>query len=290
MYKISAVFLALSALACAEYDFYAGACLRAIGGLGYTQNVATAADCMAQCGSDCAGVSYGSAANDPDTGNCWKALITDTPFLASPCNSGSTWDAYVKKTVTLSEYEHHVGACLRDIAGAGLTRFVATAEECMALCKNDCMGVSYGTGGADNIACYRASYSDYPFLKSPCDSSSAFDLYVKKGALPEFNCPSVAPVTGASSATVTFDSPSVQYGNSIFSSSCSPASGTDFSVGDTEVTCSAYDQSGREYTCKFNVQVTGVDAAIENLENLVDGLTAQLEQLISGIADKCLTP
>jgi hypothetical protein len=51
---------------------------------------------------------------------------------------------------------------------------------------------------------------------------------------------------------------------------CAPLSGSTFPIGTTTVTCSAHDPSGNASAGSFQVVVTGADAQLTNLINLVD--------------------
>jgi lysophospholipase L1-like esterase len=75
------------------------------------------------------------------------------------------------------------------------------------------------------------------------------------------SCP--APVTAQSSdgngVTVTFNTPAGSNGQAPLTTTCTPASGTQFQVGTTSVSCTARDSSTPAQTasCSFNVQVQG---------------------------------
>ncbi len=75
---------------------------------------------------------------------------------------------------------------------------------------------------------------------------------------PSISCPAavnVASPTGLA-RTVTFDAP-VALGESPLSTTCSPASGSNFDVGTTQVTCTARDAHARTASCSFQVTVAG---------------------------------
>ena len=47
---------------------------------------------------------------------------------------------------------------------------------------------------------------------------------------------------------------------------CSPPSGTNISVGDTDVTCEVFDMSGNKAECSFQVDVKGTQySSVESL-------------------------
>jgi lysophospholipase L1-like esterase len=77
---------------------------------------------------------------------------------------------------------------------------------------------------------------------------------------PTITCP--APIEALAHKnvlpTVTFDNPSPQGGQAPVAVSCSPASGAQFPLGDSMVTCTATDVASRTGTCDFTVTVDPV--------------------------------
>ncbi|HWI17721.1 MAG TPA: GDSL-type esterase/lipase family protein [Vicinamibacterales bacterium] len=80
---------------------------------------------------------------------------------------------------------------------------------------------------------------------------------------PVANPPSLACVEGLSRSTanatgmaVTFDTPAASDGQGSVTVSCSPASGENFPIGSTSVTCTATDSLSRTGTCSFSVTVS----------------------------------
>lgn len=75
---------------------------------------------------------------------------------------------------------------------------------------------------------------------------------------PKITCP--APVTVTSSAgqpiPVSYGSPTVALGQSPLTTTCTPVSGSSFSLGATTVTCSVVDALQRSDSCSFAVTVT----------------------------------
>jgi lysophospholipase L1-like esterase len=61
-----------------------------------------------------------------------------------------------------------------------------------------------------------------------------------------------------SATIVTYPNPAVSGGEGILSTSCSPTSGSRFSVGTTSVTCTAQDTKKQSASCSFQVTVTRV--------------------------------
>jgi lysophospholipase L1-like esterase len=59
-------------------------------------------------------------------------------------------------------------------------------------------------------------------------------------------------------ATATFDTPAAQGGRQPVNVSCAPASGAEFPVGSTPVSCTATDAASRTASCSFSVVVEGI--------------------------------
>ena len=64
-------------------------------------------------------------------------------------------------------------------------------------------------------------------------------------------------VVSSAALTVTFPAPTVTGGRQPVTSSCTPASGTEFQRGTTSVLCSAQDGAGATVGCSFDVRVRG---------------------------------
>ena len=62
---------------------------------------------------------------------------------------------------------------------------------------------------------------------------------------------------GKPTAMVTWNGPIAEDNSGDISITCDPASGTNFDIGQTTVTCNAVDGSGNEIICHFQVNVTG---------------------------------
>jgi hypothetical protein len=87
----------------------------------------------------------------------------------------------------------------------------------------------------------------------------AFTVTVTDDEDPTITCPDdivVGSDAGQCGATVTWDSPLTSDNCPGETVSCSPASGSFFDVGVTQVTCTATDTSGNTAQCMFNVTVT----------------------------------
>src|SRR5262249_46059403 len=89
-------------------------------------------------------------------------------------------------------------------------------------------------------------------------NSCSFKVTVKDVEAPLITCPGpqVAPATGPQGALVMFAS-SAADNCSVSSVTSTPASGSQFSIGDTLVTSTAQDPSGNQSSCSFNVHVKG---------------------------------
>jgi lysophospholipase L1-like esterase len=79
---------------------------------------------------------------------------------------------------------------------------------------------------------------------------------------PTLTCPAsiVAPAHKGVLPNVTFDTPTAQGGQAPVPVICDPASGSEFPLGDTTVTCTATDALGRTASCAFTVTVNSVPA------------------------------
>jgi lysophospholipase L1-like esterase len=93
--------------------------------------------------------------------------------------------------------------------------------------------------------------------------------------VPQIACPadvSITQVAGSSQA-VTFPGPTVTGGAQPVQASCSPASGQQFPLGVTTVTCTATDGISRTATCSFAVSVKGFSIAVTRYAAYGDSLT-----------------
>ncbi|XP_033111723.1 hyalin-like [Anneissia japonica] len=101
-----------------------------------------------------------------------------------------------------------------------------------------------------------------------CDATDAagrtgscmFTVYIIEDTVnPSLICPSnIAMSTSSSQATVTWNDPTVSDNvDTGLSATCTPPSGSSFTIGSTIVTCSVTDVANNEDSCMFNVSVTG---------------------------------
>lgn len=104
--------------------------------------------------------------------------------------------------------------------------------------------------------------------------SCSFDVKVNDTQAPTITCPADVTATaaqGVGSAIVNYSAPSAADNCPGAGSVCSPASGTSFPVGVTQVDCTATDSSGNTKNCSFNVTVNESPAiSIDNV-NVVEG-------------------
>ncbi|MCP3029451.1 HYR domain-containing protein, partial [Halobacillus sp. A5] len=99
----------------------------------------------------------------------------------------------------------------------------------------------------------------------PC----SFEVTVNDTEPPMITCPdniTVLVIPGETGAVVNYPDPVVTDNCPGVISSCSPASGSFFPVGTTEVTCTAEDASGNIAYCTFNIEVEIVSQNILQLD------------------------
>lgn len=103
---------------------------------------------------------------------------------------------------------------------------------------------------------------------------------------PTVACPAniTAPAHHGVIPEVTFDAPAAQGGQAPVSVACSPASGTQFQIGDTPVVCTASDSRGQTGNCTFSVSVNVVpQIAATKFMAFGDSLTAGTTSPAPGI-------
>ncbi len=120
------------------------------------------------------------------------------------------------------------------------------------------------------------------------------------------NAPSVSCVEGISRSTVsatgmavTFDTPTATDGQGTVNVACSPASGQNFPIGSTQVTCTATDALSRTGSCTFSVTVSRL-ATLQSTKFLAFGdsitagevspATATVQSLLKGITKNVVVP
>ncbi len=92
---------------------------------------------------------------------------------------------------------------------------------------------------------------------------------------PVINCSASVSVDDVTSTlmAVSYPAPSIAGGAPPVEVACSPASGTEFPLGDTRVTCTASDVRNRQATCSFVVTLRHRELAITRLLAFGDSLT-----------------
>jgi lysophospholipase L1-like esterase len=94
-------------------------------------------------------------------------------------------------------------------------------------------------------------------------------------AAPQIVCPADVRVREVANATqaVTFSPPTTTGGSAPVTVTCNPASGAQFPLGTTPVSCSASDTQARTASCSFQVTLTGFTLAAARFDAFGDSLT-----------------
>jgi hypothetical protein len=103
-------------------------------------------------------------------------------------------------------------------------------------------------------------------------------------------CPANISLTvpnGQLTTPVSFTAPSATDNCSTPTVQCNPASGSDFALGTTTVTCTATDESANSSSCTFTVTVTELIGDCENIRDLIDSI--ELLELKPKIQDRLLS-
>jgi uncharacterized repeat protein (TIGR01451 family) len=111
-------------------------------------------------------------------------------------------------------------------------------------------------------------------------ATCSFTVRVNDTQAPTITCPSniaVGTAPNSSSATVNFQQ-TVSDNCTVATTSCSPASGSSFSVGTTTVNCTATDASNNQASCSFTVTVT---------DNQPPTITCTASIIIANDANQC---
>ncbi|MCP4567453.1 MAG: HYR domain-containing protein, partial [FCB group bacterium] len=203
---------------------------------------------------NCSGVTVTS---NPASGTMFALGTTPVEVIATD-GSGNADTCYFN--VTVNDTEDPVATCPSDITvgndvgqcGAVVTFTPTATDNCsgVTVTANPASGTMFalGTTPVEVIATDASGNADTCY----------FNVTVNDNEDPVATCPSditVGTEAGACGATVTFAA-SVTDNCAGASVSCSPASGTFFAVGTTQVTCTALDASGNSSTCNFDVTVT----------------------------------
>ncbi|MBI1849494.1 MAG: HYR domain-containing protein [Planctomycetes bacterium] len=127
-------------------------------------------------------------------------------------------------------------------------------------------------GGPVNIVCNPAAGSTFPFgsttvtctaTDSSMNSSScSFSVTVRDTTPPRITCPSdvTAECAGTNGTSVTYTATATDLCDTTVDVSCTPASGSSFPLGTTQVCCTASDSSENSSQCCFNVSVSDTTA------------------------------
>ena len=92
---------------------------------------------------------------------------------------------------------------------------------------------------------------------------------------PTITCPADLAVREVRNAfqAVTYAAPATSGGASPVNVICNPASGSEFRLGTTPVSCSATDAQSRAASCSFNVTLTGFKLSVTRFDAFGDSLT-----------------
>jgi lysophospholipase L1-like esterase len=93
---------------------------------------------------------------------------------------------------------------------------------------------------------------------------------------PHVSCPANVEVSGVTglSQNVTYPAPTTTGGANPVTTTCNPASGSDFALGVTPVNCLAQDAQARQASCSFTVNVKGFTLGAKKFLAVGDSLTA----------------
>ncbi len=183
-------------------------------------------------------------------------------------NPNGVWKLFVRDDVTGDAGSFAGGWCLN----------ITTEEPCTITCPanvsianepGQCGAVaSYSapstTGDCGTVTCSPLSGTFFPVGTTTvtCTTTSgpscSFTVTVTDNQNPTVTCPanqSIAAAPGQCSATTTYSATAADNCPGVSAATCSPPSGTSFSVGTTTVTCSATDASGNSGSCSFTVTV-----------------------------------
>ena len=95
--------------------------------------------------------------------------------------------------------------------------------------------------------------------------------------------------TSAGGMTVSYDTPSVTGGQGTVNVSCSPASGNNFPIGQTEVKCTATDTLNRTDTCNFTVTISKL-ATLSKLRYMAFGDSITAGEITAPISGSIYSP
>ncbi len=167
------------------------------------------------------------------------------------------------------EWSVPAGIAVATDAGAAtaVVSYTATVIDDVGVVSSSCApasGTAFGVG-TTTVTCTAADAAGNV-------GTAVFDVTVTDGEAPQWSVPAglTAIVTGLDGADVSYTA-SATDNVGVVSSSCTPGSGSTFTLGTTTVACTATDAAGNVGTASFDVTV-GVDAG-------------SVDTLIAGIAD-----
>lgn len=140
--------------------------------------------------------------------------------------------------------------------------------------------------GAVAVSCDKASGATFPIgvTTVSCSATDAhkntgvgsFTVTVKDTTAPKLSLPgrTTAEATGPNGATVTYAASASDAVDGSVTPSCTPGSGSTFSVGTTTVTCSATDKAGNTASGSFDVAVTDNTAPVLSVKDVTAEATS----------------
>jgi len=141
--------------------------------------------------------------------------------------------------------------------------------------------------GSTTVTCTATDSDD-----NPSSVQTSFKITVTDSDLKLTNVPAnmTVPATSSTGAVVTYTKPTATDEEGAPAVTCSPASGSRFSIGATSVSCSASDadDSNSPVTAGFTVNVKGADAQLQDLVTLAGTLppgTSLLTKAQAALAD-----
>ena len=149
------------------------------------------------------------------------------------------------------------------------------------------------------VSCSRKSGTVFPpgTTKVTCTTSDAYGSVVSKGFIvrvvdttpPKLTVPStiVVDAVAPGGAPVTYTVTATDRVSGAVPTSCAPASGATFAIGDTTVACTATDAVGNRDSASFTVHVKGADEQLVDLRALVEsqGLESAIAARLLGAVD-----
>lgn len=130
------------------------------------------------------------------------------------------------------------------------------------------------------------------------EASDSFDITVVDTTAPQLSLPLdiTNEATGPGGATVSFSATATDLVDGDLPVDCTPASGSEFSLGTTPVSCSATDMAGNTATSGFNIIVEDTTAPVLSLPDEIteeatgpDGATVTFSATASDIVDGAVT-